>query len=543
MASQWQSFEPTQFFPVPLQRAVSALDAAFRTTRQATSLLDKALKIAAQVSRSVSSNPVEVALRTATQQIDEFLGGVMGNTQCHAILIPIRKRSQRRAAQHMSRLDDFLTPVEPAYIFVQDAMTSTAGPKMFFRTLVESVADAGDINRPDFPSNYSVAGACVLAGAETLSDLQIPFRLFMTLFVGNQRLAPNANLFPVVQNLRVMPAALRGGTGVMLSWDPLPPITNSPLFTDEVIVAKEIFLIRTTRPFQQGFLSWDDLFAASQPHEDPTDLQSKDGSVVIARLQNHGFVRSYTDTENLLDPLKTYYYTACVRYTLNGVVQPMGALSNVVRVARMRPLPSSRRAVPPDWIATPTIARMFPPLYQSINAVRLAISKLGAYTVSNTGGQQMLDQTISQLDRLAHQWDATLAEIESVTGRLQAITASGTPSGMYSTLITTTDGGIDGWLAELSRRLSDTSDPSRPELSDQSSVIGFVILAGAPRLPDLAGTIALLRLFFGGPGKSPLYDVLRQMDGHPPAPVVAPAASARILGYDDALKPSTTPTC
>lgn len=543
MASQWQSFEPTQFFPVPLQRAVSAVDTAFGATRKATAVLDKALKVAAKISKSASTNPVEAALRTATAQIDSFLGGIMGSTQCHAILIPIRKRVQRRTPDHASRLDDFLTPVEPAYAFVQSAMTSTAGPKGFYRTLVESVADAGDINRPDFPSNYAVAGACVIAGAETLSDLQVPFRLFMTLFVGNQRLAPYANVFPVVQNLRVTPAALSGGTGVVLSWDPLPPVSNAPLFTDEIIVSKEIFLIQTTRPLQQGFMSWDDLFATSQPQESASDLQVKDGSRVIARVQNHGFVRSYTDTTNLLDPKQTYYYTACVRYTLNGVVQPMGALSNTVRVSRARPVPSTRRATPPDWIATPSIARMFPPLYQSINAVRLGISRLGAYTASNTGGQQMLDQTISQLDRLAQQWTSSLTNIETVTGRLQAITSSGTPSGMYSTVITTSSGGVDAWLAELARRMNDTSDPSRPELSDQSSVIGFVILAGAPRLPELAGVLALLRLFFGSHPKSPLYDVLRQFDANPaPAPVV-PAASPPVLGYDDALKPSSTPTC
>lgn len=543
MASQWQSFEPTQFFPAPIQRAVAAVDTAFSATLKATAILDKALKVAARVSRQASVNPVEAALRTATAQIDDFLNGVMGNTQCHAILIPIRKRVGRRTPNPASRLDDFLTPIEPAYAFVQSAMTSTAGPQGFYRTLVESVADAGDINRPTFPSNYSVAGACVIAGAETLSDLQVPFRLFSTLFLGNQRLPLYANVFPVVQNLRVRPAALSGGTGVMLSWDPLPPVSNAPLFTDEVIVSQEIFVIRTSLPFQQGFHSWDDLFAGSQPHDDPTDLQVKGPSRVIARIPNHGFVRGYTDTENLLDPLQTYYYTTCVRYTLNGVVQPMGAFSNVVRVARIRPLPSSRRAIPPDWIATPSIARMFPPLYQSINAVRLGISKLGAYTASNTGGQQMLNQTIAQLDRLDQQWMGTLANIEAVTARLQAITATGTPAGMYSTVIATSNGGIDGWLAELSRRLSDTSDPSRPDLSDQSSVIGFVILAGAPRLPELAGTLALLRLFFGSHPKSPLYNVLQTIDANPAPAPTTPAAPARVLGYDDALKPSTTPTC
>jgi hypothetical protein len=536
--ANWYSFEPTQFFPEPLQRAVAGLNTAFKTAEKAGKAVEIALRLAAQFSAQASQNPVEAALRTAVDQIDQFVQGIVGNTQCHAIVIPIRKKALRRSGSSpMSRLDEWLTPGEPAYAWVSRAKTSTAGPEMFYRTLVESVGDAGDINRPDFPSNYAVVGACVLAGAETLQDLQVPVRLFTTLFTGNQRIAPAATLLPTVQNLKVTPAALRGGVGVHLRWTPVPPVNNAPLFSDDTVVAKEIFLVRTSRPFQQGFLTWDDLFNGEQPGD--SGLLTKGDTQVIARLQNHGFVTAYVDTKNLLDPKKTYYFAACVRYTINGVVQPMGALSNVVRVIRKQAAPSSRQATPPDWIATPTLMQLFPPLNEAVNKIRLGIARLGTRTTSNSGAQQLLEQTIVQLQRLIAQWEKTVSEVQDVTERLQAITASGTPSGMYSTVIAQGRGGVNGWMAELAKRLSAEDAPA---LSDQSMVIGFVVLAGAPRLPDLSPILALLEMFFGNNPSNPLLTILQDLDGNP-AVVRGVTASAPILGYDDALTPSTEPTC
>lgn len=114
---------------------------------------------------------------------------------------------------------------------------------------------------------------------------------------------------------------------------------------------------------------------------------------------------------------------------------------------------------------------------------------------------------------------------------------------MYATVITNPSGGINGWLSELAQRMSDTTDPSRPQLSDQSLVLGFVVVAGAPRLPDLSAMTALFNMFFGSHPKNPLFDILQTMDGKPAPAPTTPAAPAPILGYDPALNPSTTPTC
>lgn len=547
MASHWHSFEPAKIFPAPLQRAVSGLDRATSLASRAGKVVTKALNVLAVRARSASVNPAETALRAALAEIDRFIAGITGGTQVHMVIIPIRKKVLTTAPKGaLEAVSDFLDPSEPASTLIARAQSSIAGPGAFLRTLIATTADAGDPARPQFPATFATAGVCLVAGGETLSSLAVPIRLFSSLFGGNVRLAPAANVLPVVQNLRVRTLAVPGGVGAILSWAALSPVRTVPLYVDDVMVAKEIFVIRLTDPPTRGYGTWTDLFPNEEPTDDPENMPDKAPAKVIARLRNHGFVVSYTDSA-LLDPKKTYYYTTCVRYTVDGVVQPMGALSNVVRVTRTAPQPSTARAVPPDWYATDNLAHLMPILEQTLNQVRLGVSRLGSRTTNNSGAQQTLRQTIALLERQVAQWEATNRELADVAERLQAITALGNAaSQVTATVITRGDGGVSGWMAELARRMSDEDDSSRPTLSDQSTVIGVVILAGAPRLPNLSPLIALLNLFFGNVGSNPLLDVARQFgpDAARIDTAPTPGVTGRpVLGYDAAMRPSPEPTC
>jgi hypothetical protein len=289
-------------------------------------------------------------------------------------------------------------------------------------------------------------------------------------------------------------------------------------------------------------MTWSDLFN-EEPSNNREELPENRGAKVVARIRNNGFVVSFTDSKNLLDPKKTYYYTTCVRYAVDLEVQPMGSLSNVARVERTGPQPSSRQAIPPDWYATSTLAEMFPPLQEAINAVQFGASRLRSITAVNSGGQQLLQQTIQQISAIGQDYQRTIDKTKELTEKLQLLTQEQSPGGIYATTITKSTGGMDAWMAELARRLSDDTDPSAPELSSQAVVIGFVIVAGAPQLPDLSAMIALFELFFGRSTRNPLNAVLEDVDGVPGTPVQTTAASSPILGYTPDMLPSRTPTC
>lgn len=542
----WHSFEPSRVFPTPLLRAVQSFSAATSAVTRAGQVTSKALGLTSRLVARASQSPAEAAIRTALSEVDRFIQELVSGTQAHMIVIPLRKRvfvAPRKGA--IEAIEDFVDPDEDAMTLIQQAKSAVSGPPMFFRTLAESVGDAGDAARPQFPATYATAGVCLLAGAETLSDLNVPVRLFTSLFGGNVRLPPASNVLPVVQNVRVIPIASRGGVGVVIRWDPLSAVRTVPLYIDDAILAKEIFVIRVEGAANARGTAWDDLFPGVTPGGDPTAKPSNSVAKVVARIPNHGFVVSYTETEDLLDPEKTYFYTTSVRYEVNGDIQPMGPLSNFVRVTRSQPAPTSSRGVPPDWIATGSLIQLIPPLNEVVGRLRLGMSRVGSRTVSNAGPLQMVQQTVRQLERTIQQWEDTNRELSTLSDRLQSITASGNATtGIYATVISKTSGGVPAWLAELSRRLSDDTDDSRPELSDQASVIGVVILAGAPRLPDLSAFLALLNLLFGDKPSNPLLTVLRQINGNPAEPAsTQTATNGQVLGYDAAMRPSPLPTC
>lgn len=541
MADNWHAFEPSKFFPKPLQQAVSALDDAFGAITKAQKFAERALRLSQKFADKAAVNPAEVAIRTVLDEIERFLFSISTDAQTHAIIIPIKKRVLRRTKGN-NAIQDFLDPKEPAYAYITRALTATGGSEVFFNTLAESIVDPGDPSRPQFDADNAVTGVCVLAGAETLSDLQVPLRLFTTLFAGNLRMPVSARAVPVVQNVKVVPYALQGGVGAVVRWDPLQPIDNVPLLTGNLVVAAEIFVIRIDRPFTRGWMTWSDLFN-EEPSDNRNELPENRGAKVVARIQNNGFVVSFTDSRNLLDPKKTYYYTTCVRYAVDTEVQPMGTLSNVVRVGRVGPQPSSRNAVPPDWYATTTLSDMFPPLQDALNAAQFGASRLRSITAVNSGGQQLLQQIVRMTSALGEQYQRTIDRTKELTEKLQLLTQEQSPGGIYATTITKSRGGMDAWMAELARRLSDDTDPSAPELSSQAVVIGFVIVAGAPRLPDLSALIALFELFFGRSTRNPLNEILEEVEGIPGTPAQTTAASSPVMGYTPDMLPSRTPTC
>lgn len=533
----WHSFEPAAFFPAPFQRATQAFRAATGLTTKALTVTERALRTVQRLSQTRPPSIAEGLLRRALDEVDQLVGGLTSNTQMHMIIVPVRKR--RAGSGDLPELE--VNPGTPAYTYVQGAQAATGGTQVFFRTLLESVQDPGDLSKPDFPSTYATAGVCLIAGAETLSDLQVPFRLIQGLFASNLRMPVSGAILPVVEGLRVRTVATRSGTRAMITWTPVPPVTNTPFFAGDTLLAKEIFIIRINASLTTGWRSWSDLFT-HEPSSSATDLPRKAGAEVVARIRNHGFVTSYTDMAHTLDPKDTYYYTACVRYTINGEVQPMGALSNTARVTRVNPSPSTREATPPDWYATPTFAKLFPPLEQALNAVRLAVSRAGARTTINTGTSQMVDATLRQLQRTIAQYEATAAEVTEIADNLQALTDA-PPTGIHATVISKSSGGVNGWMSELSKRLSDTTDPSLPSYSPSSMTLGVVILAGAPTISGLRDVIRLLQLFFGRSQGNPLKTIVDSFEDGPSPGTPTTTAAAPVLGYDAAMRPTRTPQC
>jgi len=420
--------------------------------------------------------------------------------------------------------------------FINNAPASTAGNRGFWRVLAESTRDVGDGNRPTFTPDFAVAGTTLVFGSDSLADLYKIFELIESLLELGARADLSGRTHLTVQNLKALALPITvpedpnnpASIGVSLTWDKLGPGVTFPAFSSDQQVVVEYLVIRSTSPRLREASTWSQVFAQQPASDDITDLPEEGANKVIARLPNDGFVTGYLDEDPDLVEGAVYYYAVAARIEVNvdadfetDVILPVGNLSNVIRIEVRRP-GDSKGGEPPDWIGTPSLASLFPALEALINQIRLALSQLGSFSLS---GPSILDEIIQQIESLIARGERVVAILDEINRRLAALLTSDV-GGIFSTTFAVPTGGIDGWLGELAKRLSDPSDNTRPPFDNNELVAGVVVVGGAPTLPALDPLLSLLELFFGGGSSNTLLDAINEID------IVVTATEKRVFGED-----------
>lgn len=546
MAEQWNTFALDKFFPEEVRTLAEGADTLVSSFTSLLHLVETALEITSALAAQASSNPVEAALAEILEELEEVLEGLLEGTTAHAIMVPIQKQPYGRGenipaedvdqAELTPDFDQFLTDnafyrqtvddISPdAVSFINTSHTALGGNKGFWRALTLSTRDEADPARPRFPENFAVTGVAVVFGADTMAELQTNFDALSHLLHVGDRADPSARTRPVVQNLKALavPVIEEGHIGVRLTWDPLPPVTNFKFFSDEQIISTEIFIIRSTNSLLRTSFSWGELFSA-QPSGSANDLPEEGEYKVIARVPNDGFVQQYIDSEELVEGT-TYFYTASVRYKVEEEFQPMGPLCSVQRAKHSGRAQSTRKSELPDWWATPSLIQLFPPLEGILGQIKLTLGAFKTRSSSSSGIQPVIDQTIVQIQGLVQQGEELIEEFGHATDKLIELSSTELTA-ISSTSFSVTKGGIDGWLAELGNRLGDTGDSSRPPFDGGDLVGGFVIVAGAPSLPQLEAFTTILELFFGASESNPLLDALDSID------VLLPTSTETVFDED-----------
>lgn len=560
----WHALAVNAAFPPALQNAFSALDAGTRAIATALRTSVAGLELARRVARTVDANPAEIALREALSEIDTFLAelAVNGGPTVHVLFVPLNRKKALPGTQVMAQsfrdtTVEFLRGAadQDAASLVNGALSQTAGMGGFLRTVYTSLADGGDSRRPLFPASFATAGVCLVAGGETYADLVVPARLLAGMFDTRRSRLPLLNHVETVpQNVRVTPIPGVGSNAhAVIRWDAVPPINQIPIGRADVIHNDEIVVVCVEGDIAPGeSLDWESLFAGVVLSDDRTSLPRNlaGNARVIARLRNHGMTQSYTDTRDL-DARKQRRY---VVYLRERQVDPrsgddkffMSPPSGAVWMPRTGSSSTrSTRGTPPDWFAVPSVLQALPKLEQGLAEVRTQMSRAASYTAVHTGAGQILDRALTTAEQAIAARAAEVTRVTAVTSQLNALASStaAVSTGLHTILLTSARGGMSGWMAALAKSLSDTTDPGRPIYSTSAPVIGVVLVAGAPRLPQLASIIALFRLLFGSKKKHPLADLVRQLDPPPvSASPAAPSATAPVA-FDAAFRPVTTPQC
>lgn len=548
MAENWATFGVDSLLPNEITGLVEAVTTITGTLNEILSITKIALEVVKALASTAASNPIEAVLSATIGEIESFIDGLTQQTTAHAIMIPIQKQpfglgepqptveSTERdipTATELIEEESFsIGPSLDTLDFINAADAAVGGNAGFWRALAISLDDTGDENKPNFPAEFAVAGVCIIFGAEDYKDLQKNFNLFEQVFDMGNRANLNGNTRPVAQNIRTRTLPITGSSparvGVQIDWDTIPLAIGFPLYSDAVAIPTEIFVVRSTSPRFREQFSWNQAFSR-EPQESQSDLQEENDNKVIARITNDGFVIRHIDNDESLVENQVYYYGLSLRYSIDDEVQPMGNFSNIIRARFERPV-GTRRSVQPDWWGTPSLIALFPDLENLINTIRLEIAGLGSRTSSNSGASAVIDQTISQIDVLLEQGEALLASINDTAGKVAALTQVELQAATSSTVFSVSSGGMERWMGDLAKRLSDLSDSSRPPFDNSELVAGIVIVAGAPNLPTLQPFLDLLALFFGAEEDNPILDAINSVE--------VATREAETLVFDNSMSPS-----
>jgi hypothetical protein len=470
------------------------------------------LKLASKIV-SALTDPIVAAIQAIINELLRLVEGYLEDLGGYLLPVPIRKR----LATDFLGIGDF-TPTVASNIgifgaaysanytpeinqFLSSVNRYSGGNAGFFRTVVESLNDEGDINRPQFndPEDY-VGGFTFMAGSAGdplgfLDDLWKLFGLFG--FTGGS--SDSLPQIPRPQNLRAkaMTSAGGGKFNVMLSWDPVTvPLTKMRDLGDIILVPERYAIIRAKNDATI-------LGATTVPEiMGKRDIKKGDtfsnGNIEVVEERDWDLADvTYVDTDVSADATDSFYYAAAWKLKAyndrNSVANRLGESLDywyISNVARVTPYPMLPASAPPDWIRTPSLGSIFPALANVIQKLVLQIAALGTKAM---GTGNLLSEYVAFLEREVARYARIANEILDEIARLNSMLQI--PSvGVYMRSFSG-KGGNSFLISDLAQSLLSGYKGAPPFHRGDEYVAGAVLLAGGPHATVTKFTNALSLLF------------------------------------------------
>lgn len=510
--AQWNVIDASQLIPKDL---VSAVRSASELATDAIEALGADIAAVASLpSLPDLPDPAAVAALAIVAALDALVAG----TKVHVVMIPVSKvipdpmppRAPATVDDLQAWLDIRLGSTTGTAEAYQALVAGAGGNAGFYRAFLESLFDAGDPNRPQFfGQSDAVTMTVVMAGAASYASVAHAASVI------DQLIRPpgsgggaGGRVIPVPQGVTARPvaAATGGRIAVQVSWEPPQHVITLPYFPGLSMVVRQYAVIRVTSPRATSVRGVLDLFSTQTLVE---GMVAKDAKVIAV---GSGLNSRFLDSSPPTDTSTPLYY--CVVWEVD-VIEPSGTVtmpfdqvSNVVKVAATAPPPTSTGS-PPDWRTVASALDTFPGLS---DLVRRVLAQLDTLVGGSPSPTSRLASALEQASGMAQRLSARAGDLLVDVDRLQASLSRPLPS-LHAIQLTSGTGGNAFLAAELARRLGDLSDPGRPAFDASEYVCGVCVVAGAPRLADLAPVITLFGSLVGpANGTNPLVSVLTAID-------------------------------
>jgi hypothetical protein len=510
MASGWTKFE-IKVPEIPSGDLTKIIEKIKEFIQVIVGILETLLSIIAAI-----VDPIASAIKTIINAIKEAIESFLEDLGGYLLFVPIRKRLMTNflgigdvTPQFASdwgifgQAESQLDPENPALNeFLTNMNRYNGGNFGFYRTVYDSLNDEGDVNRPQFTSDSDwVGGLVILMGTDLdifgfLDDIWRLFGLFH---------APGDGMvtIPRPQNLRAraISRVLGGKFSVLLQWNQvqnpfvhLEDLGGAYCYPERFAIirckndvrafaAQSVVDLVGTRTLSEGTtFNGGDTVVIKEDKLNVTDVSYIDSDIPAAEDDAFYYaiawkVKLYPDTGDMSDGQGTeldYWY-----------------ISNVVQVV---PFPTLPTATPPNWIRTPSIASLFPPL---ADLLRKFVLYLENFADKILGVTDLLQQYVDFLKSEIARYEAIINRILDEIAKIKVMFDMPT-AGIYMRTFKGKGGNVF-FETDLLQSLMPGYENAPPFSRGDEYVTGAILMTGGYK-PDVEAFIAGLELFFGGGG-------------------------------------------
>jgi hypothetical protein len=514
----WTAFElPT--VPTALTTAAKNLGTVAQTTGTVLTVLKNLLQTLATLeinSLSISQK----LIKTAVKAIEDNLKTLLSDSGVYVLHVPPRKRVEIpaviQAAMARAGLSDLPAVQLSTSLLALDAsvgddaktslrriLQANGGNLGFCRTILESLTDFGDVNRPQPLDTDYVYALYLLAGSDDYRQLLEFMSLTNVLFnAGTASADLSSPSIPSPQNVRARQVIDGSSPGALIEWDYTPAIVTRPSL-DLVIQIKRVAVVRAQDPSVLSASTFKQLFGTTT-----ISKGVKIGTVEVVDIQDYSPLappRNVLDLSSLVNG-QDYYYAAGFELSLGdnqdiaqgqGTIHTFDRLSNWSKLVSRSAPTRTATGTPPDWIRTPSVMSLMPELSTVLQTLVAQVTQLSGQA---SGFGDLLKDQVSYLEQEIEQFEATASSVVSKINQLTGLLSSSVGSaGAY---IRTTDGrgGLPFLTEDLTRAFQEEGSP--PFTNGTEFVTGMVILAHAPSSAALAPVKTALNLLFGNGGSA-----------------------------------------
>lgn len=489
---------------------------------------------------AVVADPLAAAIKAIIETIKEAIESFLEDMGVYILYVPIRKRFMTNFlgfgdltpgwASESGLFNSPLSAINADDPALNEFITNTnrynGGNVGFFLTVLESLGDEGDVNRPQFitlneetgedtgtPTSDYIGGIVILMGTDFdplgfLDDIWKLFGLFGDLFPDSTPKTPR----PKNLKGRAITRVLGGKFSVLLKWDPVEvPVVHLEDLGGTMYYPSRYAVIRVKNDVRAlAASSVVDLMGTRKLEK---GMKFNGGNATVVAEGDLDIINvSYIDADVSATKDDTFYYALAWKlkaYGRDDSVVPSGGtpldywyISNVVRVV---PFPTLPTATPPNWVRTPSVASLFPPFADLLRKFVMQLENLADKLL---GVVDLLKQYVEFLKAEIARYEALINYILDEIAKLIAMFDLPT-AGIYMRTFKGKGGNIF-FETDLAKSLLPGYPGCPPFNKGDEYVTGVILLTGGP-LGSVEAFLAACELFFGVDSDGGMSDLIAQL--------------------------------